>query len=265
MTMRAIAYYKGLRGLYDDQSDEVIECLVDGLISNYQWMLDHGTAEEDIISCPFPEYPELEGADSARALLYKGSWMSQFYKFVAFLGRRHAQEAERPPTEPERRLYLAWRDLCHLDAVDAKLHARVVSVVSLGCTVRTLPGASVEHVEVEHPPAVIAAHGVGDALDDEFGVFRHGIACEMGEHPVHIVFDDVTPAADGQQHAANLAGLSPLGLFDHDVDDIAHQSHLVHACYLSPMYANPGGRDGRSCRPARLVACVVPDDFGAHR
>ena len=78
----AITYYKGLRGLYDDQSDEVIECLVDGLISNYQWMLDHGAAEEDIISYPFPEFPELEGADSARALLYKGSWMSQFYKFV---------------------------------------------------------------------------------------------------------------------------------------------------------------------------------------
>ena len=78
----AITYYKALRGRYSDQSDEVIEAIVDGLISNYQWMLDHGATEEDIIAMPFPEYPELEGSASARALLYRGSWQSQFYKFV---------------------------------------------------------------------------------------------------------------------------------------------------------------------------------------
>ncbi len=78
----AITYYKNLRGLYTDQSDEVIECLVDGLISVYQWFIDHGAAPEDIIESPFPEYPELEGSDAARSLLYKGSWGSQVYKFI---------------------------------------------------------------------------------------------------------------------------------------------------------------------------------------
>ena len=78
----ALTYYKALRGRYDDQSDEIVEALVDGLIRSHQWMLDHGAAEEDIITIPFSEYPELPGSSSATARLYKGSWQSQFYKFV---------------------------------------------------------------------------------------------------------------------------------------------------------------------------------------
>lgn len=77
-----ITYYKNLRGLYTDQSDEVIECLVDGLSTNYQWMLDHGATTDDLVVIPFPEYPEFEGCEGARALLYRGSWEGQLYKFV---------------------------------------------------------------------------------------------------------------------------------------------------------------------------------------
>lgn len=78
----AITYYKNLRGRYDDQSDEVIEAIVDGLSMNRQWLVDHGMPEEDIISMPFPEYPEFEGAQAATAILYKGSWLSQLYQFM---------------------------------------------------------------------------------------------------------------------------------------------------------------------------------------
>ena len=77
-----ITYYKNLRGLYTDQSDEVIECLVDGLSTNYQWMLDHGATPDDLVFLPLPEYSELEGSESARCLVYRGSWEGQLYKFV---------------------------------------------------------------------------------------------------------------------------------------------------------------------------------------
>ena len=77
-----ITYYKNLRGLYTDQSDEVIECIVDGLSTTAQWMLDHGATEEDLVFIPFPEYAEFEGSEGSRAMMYRGIWESQLYKFV---------------------------------------------------------------------------------------------------------------------------------------------------------------------------------------
>ena len=79
---QAITYYKALRGRYSDQSDEIIEAIVDGLSTNGQWMLDHGLPEEDLIFMPFPEYPEFEGAQAARVVLRKGMWHSQLYKYI---------------------------------------------------------------------------------------------------------------------------------------------------------------------------------------
>ncbi len=78
----AITYYKNLRGLYTDQSDEIIECLVDGLISVYPWLIEHGADPDLFIESNSAEYPELDGSESATAFYFGGSWGSQAYKFV---------------------------------------------------------------------------------------------------------------------------------------------------------------------------------------
>ena len=69
----AITYYKNLRGRYDDQSDEVIEAIVDGLSMNRQWLVDHGMPEEDIISCLLYTSPPRLRASAPPRLRASGS------------------------------------------------------------------------------------------------------------------------------------------------------------------------------------------------
>ena len=76
----ALTYYKNLRGGFDNQTDEIVEGLVDGLLSNRAWLDAHGAS---YVPYPFPEYPELEGSESAVAVLIDGkSWSGAYYKFL---------------------------------------------------------------------------------------------------------------------------------------------------------------------------------------
>ncbi|MDO4493719.1 MAG: FAD-binding protein, partial [Clostridia bacterium] len=76
----ALVYYKNLRGDFNNQTDEVIEGLVDGLCSVRGWLDAHGA---EYIDYPFIEYPELEGSECAiTVLVNKKSWSGEFYKFL---------------------------------------------------------------------------------------------------------------------------------------------------------------------------------------
>lgn len=76
----ALTYYKNLRGMFDNQTDEMIEGLVDGLCSVRGWLDAHGAS---YIDYPFVEYPELEGSECAvTVLVNKKSWSGEYYKFL---------------------------------------------------------------------------------------------------------------------------------------------------------------------------------------
>lgn len=80
---KMITYYKGLRSRYSDQSDEIIECIVDGLCGNYDWVLEHGVDPDRVFSFNYIEYPELEGSEAALAMTVNGGGAdSKFWKLV---------------------------------------------------------------------------------------------------------------------------------------------------------------------------------------
>lgn len=56
----SIEYMKALRGGYTEiQDDEVIEFLVDGYMTFFDWLIEHGVSEDVINFATRPEYPEL--------------------------------------------------------------------------------------------------------------------------------------------------------------------------------------------------------------
>lgn len=74
---KAITYFKLMRGNFNDQTDEMIEAIVDGLMGNEIWLLGHGANPETTFGFPFMEFPEFEGSDSMRVVttdfvLYSG-------------------------------------------------------------------------------------------------------------------------------------------------------------------------------------------------
>ncbi|MEG2710231.1 MAG: FAD-binding protein [Clostridia bacterium] len=76
----ALTYYKNLRGKYDNQTDEIIEGLVDGLMSSAPWLEAHGAT---LKYRDFFEYPELEGYETAQVAMINGtSWDAGYYKFL---------------------------------------------------------------------------------------------------------------------------------------------------------------------------------------
>jgi succinate dehydrogenase/fumarate reductase flavoprotein subunit len=61
-----ILYFKGLRGLYEDQSDEVINLIVTETMANQDWLIKTMGANPDTINHRLMrEYPELPGAEEA--------------------------------------------------------------------------------------------------------------------------------------------------------------------------------------------------------
>ena len=76
----AMTYYKLLRGNFDNQNDEILEGLVDGLLSNRAWFDAHGAK---YIEYPVIEYPELEGNESMVTLLLDAEiWTGAYYRFM---------------------------------------------------------------------------------------------------------------------------------------------------------------------------------------
>lgn len=79
----AITYFKAMRGGYDNQSDEVIDLIVDGSMAIPEWLKSMGVAEEDISSYPLVEYPNLPGAEAIQTVFIGGNFFtSEFWKVV---------------------------------------------------------------------------------------------------------------------------------------------------------------------------------------
>lgn len=79
----AITYFKAMRGGYDNQSDEVIELIVDGAMAIPQWLVEMGADESKFLNYPLIEYPELPGAEAINTTEIDGEfWTSKFWSLI---------------------------------------------------------------------------------------------------------------------------------------------------------------------------------------
>ncbi|MDR1211160.1 MAG: FAD-binding protein, partial [Spirochaetaceae bacterium] len=80
----AIQYYKGMRGEFDNQTDEMIEFMIDGAMANKDWLLKMGLDESTLVNRPWPEYPDLPGANdlSVMTIHINVTFRSDLYKFI---------------------------------------------------------------------------------------------------------------------------------------------------------------------------------------
>jgi uncharacterized protein with FMN-binding domain len=67
---KAITYFKTLRGGYDNQSDKMIETLVDGAMQNRSWLTSMGARK--LVDIPFTEFPEFAGSDGIGVVCIDG-------------------------------------------------------------------------------------------------------------------------------------------------------------------------------------------------
>ncbi|MDR1894279.1 MAG: FAD-binding protein, partial [Spirochaetales bacterium] len=80
----AITYYKAMRGDYNNQTDEMIEYIVDGAMANKDWLINMGVPQANLKPFPLIEYPELPGGNEAITTLYIDPlrWNATLYKFL---------------------------------------------------------------------------------------------------------------------------------------------------------------------------------------
>ncbi|GHV63883.1 FAD-binding dehydrogenase [Spirochaetia bacterium] len=80
----AITYYKGLRGLYNNQSDDEINFIVDGSIENLPWFEKMGVDISKLAVFPLVEYPEIKGGNESIELRFIDGiiWQATFWKFL---------------------------------------------------------------------------------------------------------------------------------------------------------------------------------------
>jgi succinate dehydrogenase/fumarate reductase flavoprotein subunit/uncharacterized protein with FMN-binding domain len=84
---KAITYFKSIRGGYDNQSDAIVETIVDGSMAIREWLTAHGAKE--IIEYPLIEYPEAPGSDGISSVIidekeiFTGKFWSLLKKNVA--------------------------------------------------------------------------------------------------------------------------------------------------------------------------------------
>jgi succinate dehydrogenase/fumarate reductase flavoprotein subunit len=82
----AIRYFKNLRGVYDNQGDDVIEFIVDGSIENPDWLKKVGLSPDRIKIFPTAEYPELGGKEGIGAFFIDGlRFQSTLWQFLRSL------------------------------------------------------------------------------------------------------------------------------------------------------------------------------------
>jgi succinate dehydrogenase/fumarate reductase flavoprotein subunit len=78
-----LAYYRALRGNFDNQGDDVIQFIVEGSMANYDWLLSLGANKDKLIYYPYIEYPELPKAAGTTTLLVDSeTWTSKFWKLL---------------------------------------------------------------------------------------------------------------------------------------------------------------------------------------
>jgi succinate dehydrogenase/fumarate reductase flavoprotein subunit/uncharacterized protein with FMN-binding domain len=78
-----LAYYKALRGNFDNQGDDVIQFIVEGSMANFDWLVSLGADKSKLAYYPYVEYPELPGAAGTTTLLVDGeTWTSKFWQLL---------------------------------------------------------------------------------------------------------------------------------------------------------------------------------------
>ncbi|HWR21935.1 MAG TPA: FAD-binding protein [Feifaniaceae bacterium] len=78
---KAITYFKAMRGGYDNQTDTIIETIVDGSMQNRDWLTGMGAAS--LTDVPLIEYPELPGSDGISTVIIEGKmWTSRFWQLL---------------------------------------------------------------------------------------------------------------------------------------------------------------------------------------
>ncbi len=79
----AITYFKAMRGGFDNQSDEVIETIVDGAMAVPEFLEKLGADPEKFGHYPLIEYPELPGSESISTVEVDGElWTSKFWQLL---------------------------------------------------------------------------------------------------------------------------------------------------------------------------------------
>ncbi|MDR1212370.1 MAG: FAD-binding protein [Spirochaetaceae bacterium] len=80
----AITYYKAMRGEYGNQTDEMIEFIVDGALGHWDWFEKMGVSASRLGIFPLIEYPELPGGNEAIQTTFMDGviWQAQFWKFL---------------------------------------------------------------------------------------------------------------------------------------------------------------------------------------
>ena len=79
----AITYFKAMRGGYSNQTDDMIDLIVDGAMQIPSWLVSMGVPEEDIHFYPLVEYPALPGAEAiSTAFIGDSFFTSEFWKVV---------------------------------------------------------------------------------------------------------------------------------------------------------------------------------------
>ena len=78
---KAITYFKAMRGGYSNQSDRMIEIIVDGAMENRSWLMSLGAKK--LVDFPLVEYPELPGADGISTVVIGGEvWTAKLWNLL---------------------------------------------------------------------------------------------------------------------------------------------------------------------------------------
>jgi succinate dehydrogenase/fumarate reductase flavoprotein subunit len=78
---KAITYFKAMRGGYTNQSDKMIEVIVDGAMENRSWLMSLGAKK--LVDFPLIEYPELPGADGISTVVIDGElWTAKLWNLL---------------------------------------------------------------------------------------------------------------------------------------------------------------------------------------
>jgi len=79
---KALTYFKAMRGGYDNQSDAIVETIVDGSMATRDWLTAHGAKE--LFEFVLIEYPEAPGSDGISAVVIDENkvWTGKFWNLL---------------------------------------------------------------------------------------------------------------------------------------------------------------------------------------
>ncbi|GHU96952.1 FAD-binding dehydrogenase [Spirochaetia bacterium] len=86
---QGITYYQALRSQFGNQSDAVVEFIVDGAMGNWDWFAKYGLSKDKFGMFPLVEYPELPGGNESIATYFindlaegNAMWTASLFKFL---------------------------------------------------------------------------------------------------------------------------------------------------------------------------------------